>query len=115
MRKLQQQQQHGDKMKSDWLVTTYDSWEAKLHQWVIKDSFEHDASEEAYHSWQVSESHDWTLTKLSTVEDSPPPKDKDLAKIISVLEQSDCVWTKYGSDTIEGLATKILNKIKGEN
>jgi len=102
-------------MKSDWLVTTYDSWEVKLHQWVIKDRFEHEAESEAYHSVEVRDSHDWSMTKLSAVEDPHPPKDKDLAKIISVLENSDCVWTKYGSDTIEGLAAKIVKRLKEEN
>ncbi len=101
-------------MRSDWLITTFDSWETKLYQWVIKDSFYADAKTEARESLEVRKSHDWTITKIQTHESSTPP-DKDLAKIISVLESSDCVWTKYGSDTIEGLATKILNKIKGEN
>ena len=33
--------------------------------------------------------------------------DETIAKICAVLERSDIVWSKYGSETIRELATKI--------
>jgi len=101
-------------MRSDWIVRTYDSFENQIYQWVIRNRYEHEAKAEAGESVEVRESHDWSIAKVRTVEDQEN-QDENLYKIISVLQQSDCVWTKYGSDTIVGLATKILNKIKGEN
>jgi hypothetical protein len=35
-----------------------------------------------------------------------------LNAIIAILEQSDIVWTRYGSETIQELAKKILNKVE---
>lgn len=36
-------------------------------------------------------------------------------KIIAILTNSDIVWTKYGGDTIEELAKRIVNKLRLEN
>ncbi len=38
-------------------------------------------------------------------------KEEKLKQIISILESSDIVWTRYGSETIQELAEKILNKV----
>ncbi len=35
-----------------------------------------------------------------------------LQKIIAVLEESDIVWSKYGSQTIKELAQKIAETVK---
>ena len=34
------------------------------------------------------------------------------AKVEQILEYSDIVWGKYGSETIEELAEKIVNELK---
>jgi hypothetical protein len=41
--------------------------------------------------------------------------EQDLAKIIATLEQSDIVWPRYGSDTIEELAKRILRELEQKN
>jgi len=38
-------------------------------------------------------------------------KEEKLKQIISILESSDIIWTRYGSETIQELAEKILNKV----
>ena len=38
-------------------------------------------------------------------------KEEKLKQIISILESSDIIWTRYGSETIRELAEKILNKV----
>ena len=38
-------------------------------------------------------------------------EEEKLAAIISILENSDSVWPKYGSDTIEEIAERILKRI----
>jgi len=38
-------------------------------------------------------------------------KEEKLKQIISILESSDIVWTRYGSESIQELAEKILNKV----
>lgn len=43
--------------------------------------------------------------------ENPIVDDPRLAKIVLILEYSDIVWTKWGSDTIEGLARKILTAL----
>lgn len=35
-----------------------------------------------------------------------------IKKIKQILSDSDIVWPKYGSDTIEALAQKIMDKLK---
>ena len=40
------------------------------------------------------------------------PKDPNQEKIESILSNSDIVWGRYGSDTIEELAKRILASIK---
>ncbi len=37
---------------------------------------------------------------------------KDLDAIVKVLECSDIVWTRYGTETIQDLALKILKSTK---
>jgi hypothetical protein len=32
-------------------------------------------------------------------------------KVVAILEQSDIVWSRYGSDTIEELADKIVKRL----
>lgn len=32
--------------------------------------------------------------------------------VIAILNQSDIVWTKYGSDTKEALAERILKRVE---
>ena len=39
-------------------------------------------------------------------------KEEKLKQIISILESSDIIWTRYGSETIQELAKKILNKVE---
>lgn len=39
-------------------------------------------------------------------------KEEKLKRIISILERSEIVWTRYGSETIQQLAEKILNKVE---
>lgn len=36
---------------------------------------------------------------------------KELSSVKSILEQSDIVWPKYGSETIDSLARKIVLKL----
>jgi len=38
-----------------------------------------------------------------------------LKKIENTLSQSDIVWGKYGSDTIEKLAARILSNIQSKD
>lgn len=38
-----------------------------------------------------------------------------LAKIIVTLEHSDIVWGRYGSDTIEELAERILARLTDDD
>lgn len=33
-------------------------------------------------------------------------------KVANILEQSDIVWGRYGSDTITELAARIVNKLE---
>ena len=40
---------------------------------------------------------------------------KEIAKVILVLECSDIVWSKYGTERIEDLAAKIVKRLKEEN
>ncbi len=40
------------------------------------------------------------------------PKDKEQEKVESILSQSDIVWGKYGADTIEALAKRILASLR---
>lgn len=42
------------------------------------------------------------------------PKSEDQEKVEAILSQSDIVWGKYGSDTIENLAARIVAKLKGD-
>ena len=35
-----------------------------------------------------------------------------IAKVISVLECSDIVWSRYGTESVESLAAKIVKKLK---
>jgi hypothetical protein len=58
-------------MKSDWLVRTYDSFENQIYQWVIRNRLEHEAESEAMNSVEVRESHDWSMTKVTTHQDIP--------------------------------------------
>ncbi len=44
--------------------------------------------------------------------DDPLKQQKDLDAIVKVLEYSDIVWTRYGTETIQDLALKILKVIK---
>ena len=44
----------------------------------------------------------------------PMENDEKIKKIMSVLEQSDIVWGRYGTDTIEKLAERILKKLQEE-
>lgn len=37
-----------------------------------------------------------------------------IAKVISVLECSDIVWSRYGTESVESLAAKIVKKLKEE-
>jgi hypothetical protein len=37
--------------------------------------------------------------------------EEKLKHIIAILESSDIVWTRYGSETIQELAERILNKV----
>lgn len=37
--------------------------------------------------------------------------EEQIEKIIAILENSDIVWTKYGSDTHRELAIRILNSV----
>ena len=37
--------------------------------------------------------------------------EEKIKKIVSILEQSDIVWGKYGSDTIEELAKRIVSRL----
>ena len=39
-------------------------------------------------------------------------KEEKLKQIISILESSDIIWTRYGSESIQELAEKILNKVE---
>lgn len=38
------------------------------------------------------------------------PREQKLLEIIKILDNSDIVWTKYGADTKEALADRILKK-----
>lgn len=38
-----------------------------------------------------------------------PKREKKIKLVERILGQSDIVWTKYGSETIEGLARKIVD------
>lgn len=58
-------------MKSDWIVRTYDSFENQIYQWVIKDRLEHEAESEAMSSPEVRESHDWSMSKVTTHQNIP--------------------------------------------
>ena len=35
-----------------------------------------------------------------------------IAKVIAVLECSDIVWSRYGTESVESLAAKIVKKLK---
>lgn len=37
-----------------------------------------------------------------------------IAKVIAVLESSDIVWSRYGTESVESLAAKIVKKLKEE-
>ena len=37
-----------------------------------------------------------------------------IAKVIAVLECSDIVWSRYGTESVESLAAKIVKKLKEE-
>jgi len=39
-------------------------------------------------------------------------EEQKLTAIISILKSSDSVWPKYGSDSIEELAKRILDRLK---
>ena len=39
----------------------------------------------------------------------------DKQKIIDILNYSDIVWTRYGSESVEELAEKILKAIKNND
>jgi hypothetical protein len=36
----------------------------------------------------------------------------DIETIVTILEDSDIVWTRYGTETMQELALKILKAIK---
>ena len=36
----------------------------------------------------------------------------EIAKVIAVLECSDIVWSRYGTESVESLAAKIVKKLK---
>ncbi len=38
--------------------------------------------------------------------------DKDLEVVIAILEQSNIVWPKYGTESCESLAKKIVEALK---
>lgn len=42
-------------------------------------------------------------------------KNEKIEKISKILEQSDIVWGRYGADTIEKLAQRIVEKLEEEN
>lgn len=58
-------------MQSDWIVRTYDSFENQIYQFVIRDRLEHEAEAEAMNSLEVRESHDWSMSKVTTPQDLP--------------------------------------------
>ena len=41
-------------------------------------------------------------------------KSANIARVEQILEYSDIVWSKYGSDTIEELAEKIVSALMGQ-
>jgi hypothetical protein len=41
-------------------------------------------------------------------------KSANIARVEQILEYSDIVWSKYGSDTIEKLAEKIVKALMGQ-
>lgn len=41
--------------------------------------------------------------------------EEKLAKIIATLEHSDIVWSRYGCDTIEELAERILARLTDDD
>ncbi len=42
------------------------------------------------------------------------PKNPKIEKIVGVLDNSDIVWTKYGADTKEELAQRILKGLEDQ-
>lgn len=38
--------------------------------------------------------------------------EEQIKKVTAILEQSDIVWGRYGSDTIEELAKRIVKKLE---
>lgn len=47
---------------------------------------------------------------LKTIE--PKLKSPEQSAIEQILSDSDIVWSKYGSDTIEALAQRIVDRLK---
>jgi hypothetical protein len=39
-------------------------------------------------------------------------RENKIKEIVQILDNSDIVWTRYGADTKESLAERILNKIE---
>lgn len=45
-------------------------------------------------------------------DDNDSKDSKEIAKVILVLECSDIVWSRYGTERIEDLAAKIVKRLK---
>jgi len=41
-----------------------------------------------------------------------PTKSDKIKAVVSILDNSDIVWTKYGSDTKEALAERIMKRLE---
>lgn len=41
--------------------------------------------------------------------------EEKILKVVTILEQSDIVWSKYGSDTIQQLAERIVKQLEQSN
>lgn len=40
--------------------------------------------------------------------------EEKVQKVIAILQYSDIVWPRYGSETVEELARKIVNRLEKE-
>ncbi len=55
---------------------------------------------------------DWEASKMFEEQQTRVEKSANQARVEQILEDSDIVWSRYGSETIEELAEKIVNELK---
>ena len=89
----------------------HDDFGPKMIKFFDEDNFEHLA--DLYPNPKGGRNKLRFVSKIENIQVSAPKlKLPEQSVIEQILSDSDIVWTKYGSDTVELLAERIINKLK---